>query len=169
MREAAPCSEIVGRGRRTPPSAPPPCSDSECRIKHSETLMKKKSSPTKIDLIASLSRGKIKCVIDIFGDTNPRKMPRHLFREAVELDYEGAVKADISRQAPATCPRHWYIPATFVCVDCKEPFLFSVHEQRFWYEERKFFPGVLPVRCTPCRKLERKRKLDEQKPKSKRS
>ncbi len=103
--------------------------------------------------------------IDVFGDTDPKKVPASMFHGAVSVDYASAVRADISKQAPATCPRYWYIPAVFQCVACKEDFAFPVDEQRFWYEERKFFPGVTPVRCAPCRKMERKRKLDEQKPK----
>jgi hypothetical protein len=101
--------------------------------------------------------------IDVFGDTDPRKVPAHMFKDALSVDYTSAVRADISKQAPATCPRHWYIPATFQCIACKEPFAFSIEEQRFWYEEIKFLPGATPVRCAPCRKKERKRKLDEQK------
>ena len=83
--------------------------------------------------------------IDVFGDTDPKKVPASMFHGALSIDYASAVRADISKQAPATCPRYWYIPAVFQCVACKEDFAFSVDEQRFWYEERKFIPGVTPA------------------------
>lgn len=103
--------------------------------------------------------------MDIFGNTDPRKMPSHMFHGVRFLDYSTAVKADVTKQAGATCPRYWYISADFECLDCKKVFTFPVEEQRFWYEELKFYPGVTPVRCAPCRKIEKKRRLDEQKPK----
>jgi hypothetical protein len=107
--------------------------------------------------------------IDVFGDTDPKRMASFMLIGASNINFASAVKADVSKQASATCPRYWYVTATFECRDCKQPFKFSVEEQRFWYEERKFFPSVLPIRCAPCRKRERQRKLDEQKPKKKKA
>lgn len=105
--------------------------------------------------------------INVFGDTDPKKMPLTMFHEAVYIDYDNAIKADTEKQAGATCPRYWYIPVTFECIACKNKFDFSIDEQKFWYERLQFFPSITPVRCAPCRKIERKRKLDEQKPKNK--
>lgn len=101
---------------------------------------------------------------DIFGDTDVRKMPSHMFFDAVFIDYPRAVRADVLKQRSAVCPRHWYVPVVFECIDCKAQFEFSISEQQFWYEELKFFPSVTPIRCAPCRKIERKRRLDKQKP-----
>jgi len=58
--------------------------------------------------------------IDVFGDTDPKKVPASMFHGAVSVDYDSAVRADIAKQAPATCPRYWYIPAVFQCVACKK-------------------------------------------------
>jgi hypothetical protein len=101
------------------------------------------------------------------GDTDPKKMPPHFFDGAVSIDYDSAVRADISKQGYTVCPRHWYIDATFKCVDCGKGFQFSVDEQRFWYEQRRFFVDSKPIRCAACRKKERVRKAAAQQPKPK--
>ena len=105
--------------------------------------------------------------MDVFGDTDPRKMPLHLFHGAVSLDYGTAMRAEVTKQDYTVCPRHWYIDATFKCIDCGKHFLFSADEQRFWYEQRRFFVDSIPTRCPACRKKERARKLAAQKPKPK--
>jgi len=86
-----------------------------------------------------------------FGEGDPTAMPAHLFWENRGLDYDSAVKADISRQNFTVCPRHWYIDATFVCSRCGHNFLFSAEEQRFWYEELRFFVDSQPRQCQECR------------------
>lgn len=105
--------------------------------------------------------------MDSFGDTDPKKMPQHLFHGAVSINYETAVPADVSNQDYTVCPRHWYIDAVFKCMDCGKDFLFSVEEQRFWYEQRKFYVDSKPTRCPVCRKKERARKAACQNPKPK--
>jgi len=92
-----------------------------------------------------------------FGETNPKRMPSHLFSGAQHLDYETAAKADISKQHYTVCPRHWYLDATFVCADCGREFVFTSKEQRFWYEDMRFWIESLPRRCAQCRKAERTR------------
>lgn len=104
--------------------------------------------------------------MDIFGSTDAKKMPPHLFYGAVSIDYTTAVRADISKQDYTVCPRHWYVDAIFKCVDCGTEFLFSAKEQHFWYEERRFYVDSYPKRCPDCRKKERARKESAQKPKS---
>jgi len=108
-------------------------------------------------------------MIDSFGSSDPKQMPSHLFRDAHALDYTSATRANIEEQNYTVCPRHWYIDAVFNCSDCQRDFLFSVSEQRFWYEERKFFIESLPVRCPECRKKERIRKKEAQLPLSERT
>ena len=76
--------------------------------------------------------------MDILGDTDARRMPPHFFPGAISIQYGTAVRSDISKQNYAVCPRHWYIEATFKCQDCGSDFSFSVEEQRFWYEKRRF-------------------------------
>jgi hypothetical protein len=88
---------------------------------------------------------------DYFGKLDARNVPRHFFWGAVQLDYESAVKADIAKQDYTVCPRYWYIEATLRCVRCGNEFMFSVDEQRFWYEELRFWVDSRPTRCAPCR------------------
>jgi Probable zinc-ribbon domain len=90
-------------------------------------------------------------VFDNFGDSDPRKMPGHLFGSDRHLDYSTAVRADISRQNFSVCPRHWYINAAFHCSRCGQPFVFTAEEQKFWYEELKFWIDSRPKECAKCR------------------
>ena len=73
-----------------------------------------------------------------FGERDPRKVPVHLFMDALKLDYDSAVRAAITKQDYSVCTRHWYIDAIFKCVDCGSEFLFSAREQQVWYEVRRF-------------------------------
>lgn len=73
------------------------------------------------------------------------------------MDYKTSQKADISKQNYTVCPRHWYVDATFVCRDCGQEFVFKVSEQRFWYEERRFYVDSIPKACPNCRRAERTR------------
>jgi hypothetical protein len=100
--------------------------------------------------------------MDVFGDTDPRKMPTHLFFGALNMDFDSAERADISKQDYSVCPRHWYIDATFPCKTCGTAFVFSAKEQRFWYEELRFYVDSQPRRCPACRKKHRKTKLLKQ-------
>src|SRR5574341_1550125 len=95
--------------------------------------------------------------IGLFGENSPKRMPGHLFFGARWMDYSTAVRADISKQNYSVCPRHWYVDATFACRDCDKEFTFTASEQRFWYEERRFWIDSLPTRCPPCRKEQRTR------------
>jgi hypothetical protein len=92
-----------------------------------------------------------------FGESNPKRMPKHLFFGAGHLDYKTAQRADVSKQHFTVCPRHWYVDATFICLDCGREFVFTASEQRFWYEDRRFWIDSLPKRCAECRKAERAR------------
>ena len=82
----------------------------------------------------------------------PRKMPSHLFHDCRYIDYDSAVRADISRQNFLVCPRHWYMDASFRCVRCDNGFVFSAGEQRRWYEEKGFWIDSLPKHCLACRR-----------------
>ena len=103
--------------------------------------------------------------VDLFGDTDPKKMPSHLWGDLRSMDYSTAVKADTTKQNFTVCPRHWFIDAVYRCADCATDFLFSAKEQKFWYEDRHFYVDSLPVRCPECRKKERARKRQAQLPK----
>ena len=91
-------------------------------------------------------------VSEYFGELDPRKLPPHFFWGAVRLDYGSAVKADVSKQNYTTCPRYWYIDATFICSRCSSEFCFSADEQRHWFEELGFYVDSLAKHCINCRR-----------------
>lgn len=94
---------------------------------------------------------------DLFGERDPKRMPRHFFFGAIRMDYGSAARANVSRQNYSVCPRHWYVDAAFVCANCGAEFVFSGSEQRFWFEGMGFWVGSFPTRCPTCRRAERTR------------
>lgn len=88
--------------------------------------------------------------MDIFGDTDPRKMPTHLFYGALHLDYATAIQGDPSKQNYSVCPRHWYIDADFKCSDCGREFTWTAREQMAWFEDYFFWVDSLPRHCKTC-------------------
>lgn len=91
--------------------------------------------------------------MDIFGDTSPELVPAHFFMSGthVVLDYDDVQRADTDRQNYSVAPRNWYIAAKIECLACRETFLFSVDEQKLWYEEYGFYVDSFPNRCKACR------------------
>ena len=89
--------------------------------------------------------------MDIFGDTDPKKMPGHFFHGACAIDYSTAIRANIAAQDYSVCPRHWYIDARFRCAKCGEDFLWSAREQQTWFETYRFWVDSLPTLCRDCR------------------
>ena len=85
-----------------------------------------------------------------FGEHDARQMPIHLFWGA-DLDYATAVRADIAQQDFTVCPRHWYVDATLRCARCSQSFVFSADQQRFWYEQLRFWVDSRAKHCTSCR------------------
>jgi hypothetical protein len=96
---------------------------------------------------------------DLFGSTDPKRMPSHFFFGAVQLGLSSAVRANIDKQNYSVCPRHWYIDATFRCQDCDALFTWTADEQRTWFEEYAFYVDSQPTRCTKCRRGRRQLKL----------
>ena len=95
---------------------------------------------------------------DYFGEHDPRKMPAYLFSGNVDINYDTAERADVSKQDYTVCPRHWYIDAAFTCRGCDNDFVFTADEQRFWYETMRFYVDSRPVKCNHCRKADRELK-----------
>lgn len=93
----------------------------------------------------------------IEGKEKPEEMPKHFFIGVRHMDYKTAQRADISKQHYTVVPRHWYVDATFICLDCGADFIYTANDQRFWYEDRQFFIDSLPKRCIRCRKADRTR------------
>jgi hypothetical protein len=87
-----------------------------------------------------------------FGEDDPRKMPPHFFWRCVSLDYDSAIRADITRQDYSVVPRHWYIDAKFRCDRCQTVFGFSAQEQKVWYEGYGFWVDSCAKQCRDCRR-----------------
>lgn len=93
--------------------------------------------------------------MDIFGDTDPRKMPGHLFSGLVSIDFGTAVRANIDRQNYCTCPRHWYIDVEIRCDRCCGQFTWTAAEQRVWFEDYGFEVDSRARHCRECRAVRR--------------
>jgi len=100
--------------------------------------------------------------IDIFGNTDPRKMPGHLFGESLHLDYKTAIRGNPDKQNYSVCPRHWYLDADFNCERCRREFTWTALEQKAWFEDYFFWIDSCPRLCKHCsadrRRLETLRK-----------
>jgi len=88
--------------------------------------------------------------MDIFGSTDPKKMPLHLFSGALDIDYSTAIRANTAVQDCSVCPRHWYIDAHFRCAECGADFVWSAQEQQAWFETYRFWIDSHPRLCRPC-------------------
>ena len=99
---------------------------------------------------------------EFFGRDDPQTMPPWLFgcfgQGGVQLHYESAERADITKQHYSVCPRYWYVDATMRCAACDQTFLFSAAEQRRWYEDFRFYIQSLPRHCPACRQNRRQLK-----------
>jgi hypothetical protein len=89
--------------------------------------------------------------MDIFGSTDPKGMPVHLFWNALHIDYTTAVRATVAAQDYSVCPRNWYIDARFRCNACDTEFVWSADEQRVWFEVYRFYVDSRPTLCRDCR------------------
>jgi len=85
-------------------------------------------------------------------------------REQIEASYWGykdknyfpetAIKADINKQNYVSSPRVLYVDIMKVCNQCKRPFIFFAQEQKYWYENLRFYIDTDCVKCVICRKKE---------------
>jgi hypothetical protein len=89
------------------------------------------------------------------GNSDPRQMAGYLFGGAKRILWETAVKAKREQQRPATWPRYWYVEADFECRDCHREFIWTVAEQRLWFEVYKLSTDAYPQFCLPCRRKSR--------------
>jgi hypothetical protein len=88
--------------------------------------------------------------MDIFGTTDPRMMPKHLFWGAIDLDYDSAIRGEPQKQNYSDCPRHWYIDAKFICERCHKEFTWTAGEQKAWFEDYFFWIDSHPRHCKRC-------------------
>jgi hypothetical protein len=89
--------------------------------------------------------------MDIFGNTDPKKMPEHFFLGALHLDHETSIRANVDKQNYSVAPRHWYIDAAFKCERCNDKFAWIAKEQQVWFEEYRFYVDSQPRHCLKCR------------------
>lgn len=89
---------------------------------------------------------------DYFGEKAPKNMPEHLFPYVSDQEFETAEKANISNQNFSVCPRYWYVKSWIRCSKCGVEFTFEIAEQRYWYEELKFWVDSFPDGCLSCRR-----------------
>ncbi|WP_146406829.1 zinc-ribbon domain containing protein [Allorhodopirellula heiligendammensis] len=69
---------------------------------------------------------------------------------------ETAIEARPSQQIKATIPVTHYVDLKRRCRDCSRPFIFFAEEQQYWCETLHFYVGADCVRCTECRKEQRR-------------
>jgi hypothetical protein len=89
--------------------------------------------------------------MDIFGNTNPKRMPPHFFSGALAVHHETAIRANFEKQNFSVCPRHWYVDAEFKCERCAREFTWTAEEQMAWFEEYFFWVDSHPRHCRECR------------------
>ncbi len=90
--------------------------------------------------------------MDIFGSTDPRKMPMGFFSRALFVDFETAKRGDWTKQNFTVAPRHWYIDAEYECPVCKRLFIWTARLQRQWFEKHRLYVDAQPHLCKPCRR-----------------
>jgi hypothetical protein len=89
--------------------------------------------------------------MDVFGNTDPKKMPKHFFWGAISLHYTTARRGRCEKQNYTVAPRHWYIDADFKCETCGTEFAWTAQEQQMWFEEYGFYVDSQPRHCPGCR------------------
>lgn len=70
----------------------------------------------------------------------------------------GAVRGDPSRQNYCRAhhlPKYFYVDVVHTCVQCRQSFVFTAGEQKFWYENLGFHSDSRAIRCAACRKRRR--------------
>ncbi|KZN53215.1 zinc-ribbon domain-containing protein [Pseudoalteromonas luteoviolacea] len=65
---------------------------------------------------------------------------------------ETAIPANINKQNFALFPRSLYVDIEEECVDCHRLFIFYALEQKYWFEELRFWVDAHCIRCIECRK-----------------
>ena len=90
-----------------------------------------------------------------FNCPTPEKMPMHFFPNVKRLDYNSAIKADVSQlrvSAWSVMPRCWYIDAWFDCEECGEEYCWTAKTQQIWFERNHLWSEAYPKICPTCRK-----------------
>lgn len=70
-----------------------------------------------------------------------------------------AIKPDYTKQKFGLGgPIIAYVDKSFICKNCKQDFVFSALEQKYWYEDLGFIIDSIPSNCINCRQKIRKKK-----------
>jgi hypothetical protein len=86
---------------------------------------------------------------------NPWWVPDPMFRPRLPPN---AVAGDPGKQDFCSAhhmPKYFYTDEEKVCVQCGQPFTFTAHEQKFWYETLRFNFCSTAIRCRRCRRQRR--------------
>jgi hypothetical protein len=72
----------------------------------------------------------------------------------------GAIKADLSKQAPNNSygPPMWYADKKVKCKDCGQEYTWTAKAQQRWFEVLKMPIWAVAVRCAPCGRKARLKK-----------
>ena len=76
------------------------------------------------------------------------------------LDLFRVLRADRTKQNYSVMPRLLYYPRVRACRRCGGIFIFSAREQKYWYEDLKFYVDSTAVECVTCRKQKREGKAE---------
>jgi transcription elongation factor Elf1 len=75
---------------------------------------------------------------------------------------DGAIPADISKQAPAGySSRYYYRDKEFTCVECGAVEVWTAKDQKWYFEVIKAHPASEAIRCSKCRKKRRINKAEQ--------
>ena len=94
----------------------------------------------------------------IQGKNDPRLMGSSFFIGAKHVDWPSARPACREKQAGGGWPRYWYVEVDFVCAACRREFVWTVDEQRRWFEEYGLRTDAEPRHCVACRRAGRRLK-----------
>ncbi len=71
--------------------------------------------------------------------------------EGIEIP-DGAIAADVSRQAPASFSRRYYYKDhEFECADCGKEEVWTTEDQQWYFEVVKAHPASTAKHCRECR------------------
>lgn len=77
------------------------------------------------------------------------------------IDNNIAIEAKIEKQTFCNNPPYLaYVDIDKICQTCDSKFKFTKEEQKYWYEELKFWVQSTPKNCKECRKVIRKKNLN---------
>jgi len=90
-------------------------------------------------------------VYEVFGSVDPKRMPSHFFHGSKFIDYQTAIRGDVSKQIYTVAPRHWYIDTDFECAECHREFTWTANEQKAWFEQYGLWVDAQPRICKSCK------------------